>query len=206
MIPKREMTHSQNVPAYVNCRLEWVILGRSLERKAHHMKPAILLFCCCFFAFGQSTSPISETKTQTPPNSSDQKPKDNDYGLGTRTLCCPTVDILSETGRVIGNDWVVRHDNRYFQVQAQSRQYAPAKGKVTVCEWEDGRLRIYYRGRAVAWEEIPGPVSAEAESPREAKKPKPPTPKADHPWRQEYRKMRPWSKPGQVPLLQEMSG
>src|SRR5271157_961833 len=25
-----------------------------------------------------------------------------------------------ETGRVIGNDWVVRHDNRYFQVQAQS--------------------------------------------------------------------------------------
>ena len=113
-----------------------------------------------------------------------------------------------ETGRVIGNDWVVRHDNRYFQVQAESRQYAPAKGKVTVCEWEDGRLRIYYRGRAVAWEEIPGPVSAEAESPREAKakKPKPPTPKADHPWRQEYRKMRPWSKPGQVPLLQEMSG
>ena len=71
-----------------------------------------------------------------------------------------------------------------------------------------GRLRICYRGRAVAWEEIPGPVSAEAKSPREAtaKKPKPPTPKADHPWRQDYRKMRPWGKPGQVPLLQEMSG
>jgi TonB family protein len=46
------------------------------------MKPAILLFCCCFFAFGQNTSPTSETKTQTPANSSDQKPKDNDYGLG----------------------------------------------------------------------------------------------------------------------------
>src|SRR5438445_13765217 len=53
-----------------------------------------------------------------------------------------------ETGRVIGNDWVVRHDNRYFQVKAQTRQYAPAKGKVTVCEWEDGRLQIRYRGRA----------------------------------------------------------
>jgi hypothetical protein len=46
-----------------------------------------------------------------------------------------------ETGRILGNDWVVRHDNRYFQVQAQSRQYAPAKGRVTVCEWEDGRLQ-----------------------------------------------------------------
>jgi hypothetical protein len=50
-----------------------------------------------------------------------------------------------ETGRVIGNDWVVRHDNRYFQVQAQARQYAPAKGKVTVCE---GRMGDY--GFAIA--------------------------------------------------------
>jgi len=113
-----------------------------------------------------------------------------------------------ETGRVIGNDWVVRHDHRYFQVKAQARHYAPAKGKVMVCEWEDGRIQIRYRGRAVVWEEIPGPVPAQVVRPREAtaKKQKPPTPKADHPWRQDYRKMRPWSKPGKVPLLQEISG
>ncbi|MDR3747813.1 MAG: hypothetical protein P4M04_06640 [Acidobacteriota bacterium] len=103
-----------------------------------------------------------------------------------------------ETGRVIGNNWVVRHNNRYFQVKAQARQYAPAKGKATVREWEDGRLQICYRGRAVAWEEGPGPVPVQAVRPREAtaKKPKPPTPQADHPWRQDYRKMRPWSKAG----------
>ncbi len=101
-----------------------------------------------------------------------------------------------ETARVMGNDWVVRHDNRYFQVKAQARHYAPAKGKVTVCEWEDGRLQIRYRGRAVVWEEIPGPVPVQAVRPREAtaKKQKPPTPKADHPWRHGYREMRPWSK------------
>jgi hypothetical protein len=114
-----------------------------------------------------------------------------------------------ETVRVIGNDWVVRHDNRYFQVQAQARHYAPAKGKVTVCEWEDGRLQIRYRDRAVSWEEIPGPVPAQAERPNEAKakKLKPPTPSANHPWRQ-YRKMRPWIKPGTPPvsLIHEMSG
>jgi hypothetical protein len=108
-----------------------------------------------------------------------------------------------ETVRVIGNDWVVRHDNRYFQVQAQARHYAPAKGKVTVCEWEDGRLQIRYRDRAVSWEEIPGPVPAQAERPNEAKakKLKPPRPSADHPWRQ-YRKM-----PGTPPvsLIHEMS-
>jgi len=114
-----------------------------------------------------------------------------------------------ETGRVIGNDWVVRHDNRYFQVKAQARQYAPAKGKVTVCEWEDGRLQIRYRSRAVVWEEIPGPVPVQAVRPREptAKKQKPPTPKVDHPWRQGYREMRPWCKPETSPvsLLHEMS-
>ena len=114
-----------------------------------------------------------------------------------------------ETGRVIGNDWVVRHDNRYFQVKAQARQYAPAKSKVTVCEWADGRLQIRYRGRAVVWEEIPGPVPVQAVRPREAtaKRQKPPTPKADHPWRQDDRKMRPWSKPGAPPvsLIHEMS-
>jgi hypothetical protein len=107
-----------------------------------------------------------------------------------------------ESGRVIGNDWVVRHDNRYFQVQAQARHYAPAKGKVTVCEWEDGRLQILYRGRAVVWKEIPGPP-AQAVRPRgaTAQKQKLPTPQADHPWRQDYRKMRPWSKPGKPPVV-----
>jgi hypothetical protein len=113
-----------------------------------------------------------------------------------------------ETVRVLGNDWVVRHDNRYFQVQAQARQYAPAKGKVTVCEWEGGRLQIRYRDQLVSWKEIPGPVPAEAAIPKKgpAKKQKPPRPKADHPWRQDYRKMSPWNKPGQLPLRQEMSG
>ena len=116
-----------------------------------------------------------------------------------------------ETVRVIGNDWVVRHDNRYFQVKAQARHYAPAKGKVTLCEWEDGRLQIRYRGRVVVvvWEEIPGPVPVPGVRPREAraKKQKPPTPQADHPWRQRYREMRPWSKPETPPLslVHEMS-
>jgi hypothetical protein len=79
-----------------------------------------------------------------------------------------------------------------------------------VCEWEDERLQIRYRGRAVVWKEIPGPVLAQAVRPTgaTAKKQKPPTPQADHPWRQDYRKMRPWSKPGKPPvvLTHAMSG
>ena len=58
-----------------------------------------------------------------------------------------------ETERAIGNDWVVRHQNRLLQVMRQSR-YAPAKGKVVVCEWEDAKVEIGYRGERLIHEEI----------------------------------------------------
>ena len=59
-----------------------------------------------------------------------------------------------ETERLISNDWVVRYDNRLFQVQAQSRKYAPAQSKVAVCEWQDGTVEIEYRGQKLPWKEI----------------------------------------------------
>jgi hypothetical protein len=103
-----------------------------------------------------------------------------------------------ETQRVVGNDWVVRHENRFYQVEAQSRHHAPAKSTVTVCEWEDGTLEIHYRGRKLNWhaiEERPGkPVSA-------TRKPRSPfTPPAahmpHHPWRRSYQDMQPRPVPG----------
>jgi transposase len=75
-----------------------------------------------------------------------------------------------ETERVIGNDWVVRYDNRFFQVQAQSRKWAPAQGKVVVCEWQDGTVEIEYRGQKLPWKEILGAgprVSAEVGASRQ---------------------------------------
>src|ERR1700694_5278908 len=101
-----------------------------------------------------------------------------------------------ETERVISNDWVVRYENRYFQVQRQARRYAPAKTTVKVCAWEDGRLDIRYRDQALPWKEIAAVARTPAPKPNvvEAKsaKRKPPIPGADHPWRRDYRKMRPW--------------
>ena len=61
---------------------------------------------------------------------------------------------------MIGNDWVVRHDNRYFQVKAQSRLYAPAKGKSWCANGRWEIVEIRYRGRAVAWDQISAPVPA----------------------------------------------
>jgi hypothetical protein len=97
-----------------------------------------------------------------------------------------------ETERVVGNDWVVRHDNRFYQVERQSRNYAPAKSKVTVCEWEDETMEIHYQGRKLTQHEI-------EERPRRAevipsKRRRPFTPaaahKPNHPWRRSYQDMK----------------
>jgi transposase len=100
-----------------------------------------------------------------------------------------------ERERVISDDWVVRCHGRFFQLEPESRHYAPARGKVMVCEGRDGRLSIEYRGRAVPWREIAAPAPARAASepeplreratPQVKRKWVPP---ADHPWREAARR------------------
>jgi hypothetical protein len=98
-----------------------------------------------------------------------------------------------ETERVLSNDRVMQHENRFYQVERQSQHHAPAKGKVRVCEGEDGSLEIHYRGQKLKWKEIAArPVSEKRvkETPARAAprttlnqkwKPGP-----DHPWRRGY--------------------
>ena len=69
-----------------------------------------------------------------------------------RGLSLDTVFRLQED-RTISNDWVVRYDNRFFQLTRQSR-YPPARSTVHVCEAADGHLEIRYRDRLMAWQEI----------------------------------------------------
>jgi hypothetical protein len=103
-----------------------------------------------------------------------------------------------ESERVISDDWVVRYDNRFFQLEPQSRNYAPARGQVVVCEWPGGRVGIEYRGHPVPWREIPAPARPSVPEARPAReRPTVPTsrigkrkgvPPADHPWRQAMRR------------------
>ena len=103
-----------------------------------------------------------------------------------------------ESQRTISDDWVVRYENRFFQLEPESRNYAPARGKVVMWEWPDGRVGIEYRGRAVPWREILAPAklsgpeakatlrgAAVLTPPRVRRKWVPP---ADHPWRQAARR------------------
>jgi len=89
-----------------------------------------------------------------------------------------------ETERSISNDWVVRYENRYFQLE-RSSDYPPRQAKVTVCEWKDERIEIRYKGKARPHREIQAPQPAE-QSIRLANKPPKPSrwkPPASHPWR-----------------------
>jgi transposase len=105
-----------------------------------------------------------------------------------------------ESERTISDDWVVRYDNRFFQLQPQSRRYAPAQGKVLVCEGREESMAIEYRGHTLPWQEIQpaarpsappasqpgdrGVTLATAAVPIPKRKWVPP---ADHPWRQTAR-------------------
>src|SRR6266853_3739425 len=102
-----------------------------------------------------------------------------------------------ERERTISEDWVVRYDNRFFQLQPQSRHYAPTQGKVLVCEGRHGRMAIEYRGRALHWQEIPAPARPGALAAGGPSKPqriavstakRKWVPLANHPWREAARR------------------
>lgn len=94
---------------------------------------------------------------------------------------------------MLSHDWVVRHANRFYQVERQSQHHAPARSKVTVCEWEDGTREIHYRGQKLKCQEIEGrPLPRELESSRSRQIVRATSgalagtkwkPAADHPWR-----------------------
>src|SRR5262249_11479220 len=99
-----------------------------------------------------------------------------------------------ESERVISEDWVVRYDNRYFQLQPQSQHHAPARSKVLVCEGRHGSMAIEDRRQALRWEEIPAPRKPQCSVASEGKRGPLPAvrrkwvPPADHPWRQAARR------------------
>jgi transposase len=102
-----------------------------------------------------------------------------------------------ETERMVSADWVVRYGNRFFQLERQRRNYAPARSKVLVCEGRHGGLAIEYRGGPQCWREIAAPAkpqaldtppgNARSRVPIAVKKRKW-VPPANHPWHQAIRR------------------
>ena len=110
-----------------------------------------------------------------------------------RGLSLASVFRLQED-RTISNDWVVRYDNRFFQLTRQSG-YPPARSTVHVCEAANGHLEIRYRDRIMAWQEIATRPRVMLAPPSRAvpcaSAPRPPRDAADHPWRHAFKAMGP---------------
>lgn len=69
-----------------------------------------------------------------------------------------------ETERWVSNDWVVRHHNRYLQLQPTRHQQRWRSALARLYEKEDGQLEVRLREETMAFEEISGPPpGAEAE-------------------------------------------
>jgi len=124
--------------------------------------------------------------------------KAEDYHRGAARMAELDRIFRLENERTISNDWVVRYHNRWFHLERQSRDSAPAQGRVLICEGRHGNIAIEYRGRALRWQEIPTPRKpTEAEGKpagKPAPEPKPPLvqrkwmPPSNHPWRKAARR------------------
>lgn len=90
--------------------------------------------------------------------------------------------------RTVSNDWVIRHQGRWFQLEGN--RHAPAQGKVVVWEAEDGSLEITYRGKKLGYQEIrERPAKVRVEKTRRIAHPAP-VQGPDHPWRKSYAEMK----------------
>lgn len=83
--------------------------------------------------------------------------EEEDYHLPAPSKREMDAKFRLEQERTIGNDWVVRYEGRFLQIERESR-YAPAGSKVVVSEGRDGGLQVLYRGRPVRWREIAAPL------------------------------------------------
>ena len=108
-------------------------------------------------------------------------------GIDLRTVFC------LEEQRTVGNDWVVRYKNRFFQIEAQSN-LPPAKRKVLVQEHLDGTIHLVYKEREIFFieiKELPRKPIVTQQKQQSSEPKRNYVPAADHPWRRYNIKAKP---------------
>ncbi|MGH9922998.1 MAG: ISNCY family transposase [Nitrososphaerales archaeon] len=92
-----------------------------------------------------------------------------------------------EQERAITRDWIVRFENKYYQLRKQSK-YRPASGKVLVRKYLNSELHFNYRGQDMDYEQLPQrpvPIQKHSEVKKRKKKH---TPALDHAWRSSWKR------------------
>lgn len=112
-------------------------------------------------------------------------PKSADFH---RPVDCDLREIFCfEKTATVANDWVVRCENRFYQILNKSDPLPRPRQKITVRRLLDGKIQLLYHGKKLAFKKIASPTA-----PLRYKEPSPPRPKQkqhkykpapDHPWR-----------------------
>lgn len=89
--------------------------------------------------------------------------------------------------RTVGNDWTVRHENRFFQIHKANQHLPKPKHRVLVRTWLDGSIHLLYHDHKLNYEllaEPPVKPAKPAAAKRNANQSTPKRkPRHDHPWR-----------------------
>ena len=92
-----------------------------------------------------------------------------------------------EHERTLSINWTLSFENRLYQLTPPSRNYSPAKRKVTVRRYLDGSLHMFYRGEEIGYQQFVPVLAGKTKTTRRerslAASGKPPLPSPDHPWR-----------------------
>lgn len=111
-----------------------------------------------------------------------------DMHVGARQQQLDEAFCLEEE-RVLSADWVVSYRGQLLQVEGQNRRGARPGNRITVREWEDGKLQLRFAGRKIEWRRISSlPVRAKVELPPSLPRAKV-RPPDHHPWQRSYKGM-----------------
>lgn len=95
-------------------------------------------------------------------------------------------EILSwEESRVVGKDWTVTWDSRWFQIDVAHEGLSLAGHKVIVRQLRCGAVQLLYDGVKLRWKELPARPLRVPEPPRRIGRIKLFKPGKEHPWRQD---------------------
>jgi len=92
-----------------------------------------------------------------------------------------------EHERTLSINWTLSFENRLYQLTSLSRNYSPAKRKVSVKSYLDGSLHMFYRDEELAFEELDPTTAQQTKTRRRetslAASGKTSLPSPDHPWK-----------------------
>lgn len=103
-------------------------------------------------------------------------------------LLSPRTDLRDifchEFTRVLANDWTIAYNGQTLQVLKLNHPLPKPKTRITVRQWLDGTIRLFYREHLLVFERLPKPPPRQQYQPAPPKQPrKPAKPRQDHPWR-----------------------